>query len=223
MCVCLVACVRVMECGQWGRCLCHRGDLWACSVASCTVQDIVLWHWRVSLRAVRTCARVRAQGLQVSLARHNQSTAGQCGPGARDHLTLASIVASLSLMNTGQVGLFVRFWRLLELLELSAWALRNCHWTLQLPPSTSPTPSHTPQLSLCTTSGYSTAAGFRFQTEFKLRSGQQLNRSLGRSCTVCSRWSYDGAASPVTTLSRSPVGSRWKSRQTSTCTHVWAY
>lgn len=58
---------------------------------------------RLSGRA-RVCACVRVQGLQVSPGWHNQSTAGQYSPGARDHLTLASIVGALSLMNTGQVG-----------------------------------------------------------------------------------------------------------------------
>lgn len=140
-------CVCVVECGQWGRCLCHRGDLWACSVASRTVQDIVLWQWRVSPQAVRVCMCVCA-GLQVSPGRHNQSTAGQYGPKARDHLTLAAIVSPLSLMNTGQVGAFVWCWSFLCFLlgskKLSFHFLqlqKMCVCTLNLPPK----PSHTPR------------------------------------------------------------------------------
>lgn len=89
-----------------------------------------------------------------------------------------------SLFGAGGFLSFLSF----EKLSLNSSAWSACVPTLHLPqPSYIHLSFSASQLSLCTTSGYSTAAGFRFQTEFKLRFGQQLNRSFGRSCTVCSR------------------------------------
>lgn len=179
MCACHgVRTVRAVSLSPW----------WFMSVLSCKLHSagycsLTLTGLSAGCQDVRACACAGAAGEPGPAQSINGGSVRSRGP-RPPHTRL---YCRLSIANEHRPS-----WTLCLVLEASraSWALRNCHWTLQ--PSTSPTPSRTPQLSLCTTSGYSTAAEFRFQTEFKLRSGQQLNRSFGRSCAVCSRWSYDG-------------------------------
>lgn len=139
----------------------------------------------------RVCARAGAAGEPGPAQSINGRSVQSQGPGPpHTRLYCGHSIANEhrpswdSLFGAGGFLSFLSF----EKLSLNSSAWSACVPTLHLPqPSYIHLSFSASQLSLCTTSGYSTAAGFRFQTEFKLRFGQQLNRSFGRSCTVCSR------------------------------------